>query len=165
MEAELSTPVMGASDTSTIAAMPNVVAVHRNLSHWYNNASFALPTLAGCVVCVAGMAARRGDILAFGAFLLVVALCMTPVVLVSWKQTPTAVVLTADRIVSLHGGRALKALPWAQVYAVKRRETQGNVRWHVSDGKGDRIALDGELEDLDGLVAAARRLAGLATDG
>lgn len=155
------TPVMGAGEASTIAAIPNVVAVHRNLSHWYNNASFALPLLAGIVVCLAGLVTRRGDLLAFGGFLLVVAFCMAPVVLASWKQTATAVVLSQAGITSLHGGRTLKALPWAQVYAVTRRETQGNVRWHVSDGKGDRIALDGELEDLDGLVTQARRLAGL----
>lgn len=149
-------------DAAAIAALPDVIAVHRNTTHWYNNASFALPLLAAIVVAAAGLILRRGDVLAFAGFLFAITLCMAPVVLVSWRQTPTAVVLTADRIVALHDGRVLKSLAWGDVRAVTRRETQGNVRWHVTAESGERITLDGELADLDGLLREAKRLAGLA---
>jgi hypothetical protein len=149
------------ADAAAIAALRDVLAVHRNTTHWYNNASFALPLLAAIVVALAGLILRRGDVLAFAGFLFAVTLAMVPVVLVSWRQTPTAVVLTRERIVALHGGRPLKSLPWRDVRAVTRRETQGNVRWHVTAESGERIALDGELEDLDGLLREARRIAGL----
>jgi len=151
----------GPRDEAAIAALPDVLAVHRNTTHWYNNASFALPLLAAIVVALAGLILRRGDVLAFAGFLFAVTLAMVPVVLVSWRQTPTAVALTRERIVALHGGRELKSLAWRDVRAVTRRETQGNVRWHVTAESGERIALDGELEDLDGLLREARRLAGL----
>jgi hypothetical protein len=153
------------AEATAIATLPGVIAVHRNTTHWYNNASFALPLLATLVVGVVGLLLRRGDVLAFAAFLLAVTLCMLPVVLVSWRQTPTAVVLTTEGIVSLHGGRTLKRLAWPDVCSVTRRETQGNVRWHVATASGERIALDGELADLDGLLREARRLAGLAEPG
>jgi len=153
-------PLAG-GDTAAIAALPGVIAVHRNTTHWYNNASFALPLLAAVVVGLVGLALRRGDVLAFAGFLFVVTACMAPVVLVSWRQTPTAVVLTGDEIVALHDGRTLKRLAWTEVRGVTRRETQGNVRWHVTAATGERIALDGEIADLPGLLREARRLAGL----
>ena len=149
------------ADAAVIAALPDVLAVHRNTTHWYNNASFAMPLLAAIVVLAAGLILRRGDVLAFAGFLFAVTLGMVPVVLVSWRQTATAVVLTRERIVALHDGRELKSLVWREVRGVTRRETQGNVRWHVSSESGERIALDGELEDLDGLLREARRLAEL----
>ena len=97
--------------------------------------------------------------LAFAGFLAAVTACMAPVVLVSWRHTPTAIVLTRAAITSLHGERVLKTLPWTEVASVTRRETQGNVRWIVAAREGERIALDGELEDLPGLIAAIERLA------
>jgi hypothetical protein len=139
----------------------DVLAVHRNSTSWYNNASFALPLLATIVVGIAGLIMRRGDVLAFAGFLGVVTLCMVPVVLVTWRHTATEVVLSRERITSLHGARVLATLPWREVRGVSRRETQGNVRWLVTAEGGERIVLDGEIEDLPGLIAAARRLAGL----
>jgi len=153
------------SDAEAIAALTGVVAIHRNTAHWYNNASFALPLAATLVVGLAGLALRRGDVLAFAGFLALVTAWMAPVVLATWRHTATAVVLTVDDITSLHDGRTLKALPWRDVRSVTRRETQGNVRWLVSAVDGERIALDGELEDLDGLIGEARRLACLPDAG
>lgn len=149
------------SDEQAIAAMAGVVQVHRNPTNWYNNASFALPLAAAVVVSIAGLVLRRGDVLAFAGFLFVVTACMVPVVLVSWRQTATAVVLSTEAITSLHAGRVLKSLPWSNVHSITRRETQGNVRWIVAADDGERLALDGELDQLDRLVAAAQRLAGL----
>ena len=149
------------SDDEAIAGMPGVVQVHRNPTGWYNNASFALPLLAAIVAAIAGLVLRKADILAFSGFLCVVTLCMVPVVLVSWRQTATAVVVSADAITSLHAGRVLKSLCWKDVTSVTRRETQGNVRWIVASAGGERLALDGELENLDRLIETARRLAAL----
>ncbi len=150
-----------AGDDAAIAAMASVVQVHRNSTGWYNNASFALPLIAAVVTALAGLVLRNLDVLAFAGFLFVVTLCMVPVVLVSWQQTATAVVLTADGITSLHSGRTLKSLAWHSVVSITRRETQGNVRWIVADADNERIALDGELDNLDRLIDIARRLSGL----
>ncbi len=151
-------------DERLVASLAGVLQVHRNTTNWYNNASFALPLLATVVVAIAGLALRRSDVLAFAGFLAVVTLCMIPVVLVSWRQTPTAIVLTETEIRSLHSGRVLKALPWDSVHAVTRRETQGNVRWLVQAGEGQHIAIEGEIEDVPGLIEAARRLAGIPAE-
>jgi hypothetical protein len=152
---------VSADDSSAIASMSGVVAVHRNPTSWFNNASFALPLAAAIVVGLAGLVTRRGAILGFAGFLLAVTLCMVPVVLASWRHTATAVVLDRDRITSLHNGTVLKSLLWQEVAVIERRETQGNVRWVVRAHDGERLALDGELEDLDGLLSSARRLSGL----
>jgi len=148
-------------DDEAIGQIFDVVSVHRNTTSWYNNASFALPLAAAILVGLAGLVTRRSDVLGFAGFLCVVTLGMVPVVLVSWRSTPTAVVLSMAEITSLHEGRLLRGLPWSSVVAITRRETQGNVRWIVSTGGEGRIALDGELEDLDGLVRIGCRLAGL----
>jgi len=150
-----------ATEEEALAAIPGIVQVHRNPTGWYNNASFALPLAAALVVAIAGLILRRGDVLAFAGFLFAVTACMVPVVLVSWRQTATMVVVGADGITSLHGRHVLKSLPWTVVRSITRRETQGNVRWIVA-ADDDRLALDGELDHLDRLGATAQRLAGLS---
>lgn len=150
------------SDGTAIAAMHDVIETHRNPTSWYNNASFALPLAGAIIVGVAGLALRRADILGFAGFLFAVTLCMVPVVLASWRHTATVVVLDREHITSLHNGTVLKELRWDEVTAISRRETQGNVRWLVASRDGERLLLDGEIEDLDGLLQAARRLTGLS---
>jgi hypothetical protein len=149
-----------ATEEEALAAIPGLVQVHHNPTGWYNNASFALPLAAAVVVAIAGLIIRRGDVLAFAVFLFAVTVCMVPVVIVTWRQTATTVVLSAGGITSLHDGHILKSLPWTGVRSITRRETQGNVRWIVA-ADDDRLALDGELDHLDRLIATAQRLAGL----
>jgi hypothetical protein len=151
-------------DEAAIARIPDVIAVHRNTTSWYNNASFALPLLATIGAGIVAAVLRNRDIGAFALFLLVVTLLMIPVVLSGWKRTATAVVLSREGITALHGGRTLKELRWDEVVSLTRREVQGNVRWIVKAENGDHIALDGELENLDQLLAAIRRLAHLPDD-
>lgn len=148
-------------DDATIAATAGVIAVHRNTTNWYNNASFALPLAATAVAAIVGALLRNLDWLAFAGFLLVVTLLMIPVVLTSWRHTATAVVLTRDGISALHAGRTLKQLAWQDVIALERRETQGNVRWLVQARESDHVTLEGELDDLEGLLRDVRRLAAL----
>ena len=159
---ERSAPAAG--DEAAIAATAGVIAVHRNTTSWYNNASFALPLAATIVAAIVGALLRNVDWLAFAGFLLVVTLLMIPVVMTSWRHTATAVVLTRDGIAALHNGRTLKSLAWGDVVGLERRETQGNVRWLVQSTAGDHVTLEGELDDLDGLLGGVRRLAGLADE-
>ena len=150
-----------AGDQAAIAATAGVVSVHHNTTSWYNNASFALPLLATVVAAIAGALLRNVDWLAFAGFLLAVTLLMIPVVLTSWRHTATAVVLTRAGISALHNGRRLQTVPWRDVIAIERRETQGNVRWLVQSAAGEHVTLEGELNDIDGLLRTARGLAGL----
>ncbi len=153
------------ADDRAIAGLDGVVASFRNTAHWYNNASFLLPAAAAILVGAAGLVRHSHDLLGFAAFLAAVTAGMAPVVLWGWRQTPTSVVLTRSAIVSLHHGRALKALDWDQVTAVRRRETQGNLRWEITAEDGERILLDGELDGLERLVRQAKALAGLPQEG
>lgn len=152
-------------DRRAIASLPDVVRAFRNLSGWYNNASFLLPLAATVLVGLAGAITRSEELLGFAGFLAAVTVLMVPVVLAAWRQTPTVVVVTDSQIVSIHNGRVLKSLPWPTVTSVRQRETQGNLRWEIASAGGDRMLLDGELEDLDELVALAQRLAGQRGSG
>jgi hypothetical protein len=147
------------NDDRAIAALPGVVASFRNTAHWYNNASFLLPLSATLAVGALGALRHSGELLGFATFLAVVTLAMVPVVLYGWHQTATAVVLTGQGVVSLHGGRVLKSFEWRRVTGVHERETQGNRRWEIATNDGERLLLDGELEDLERLIALAQQLA------
>jgi hypothetical protein len=148
-------------DAAAIARITGMVRAFRNTTSWYNNASFLLPLLATVIVGIAFLITRRAELFGFALFLAVVTLAMLPVVLAAWRQTATTVVVAADTLVSLHGGRVLKSLPWASVIEIGERETQGNIRWEIRAADGSRVLLDGELDDLDELVRLARQLAGL----
>jgi hypothetical protein len=147
-------------DRAAVAALAQVLDVFENEASWYNNASFLLPFVATIVVGAAGLVTRRADVLGFAAFLGAVTLLMIPVVLTTWRRTPTAIAITNAMLVSLHHGRSLKAMAWSDVTSIRERETQGNRRWEIAAGDDDRILLDGELERLPELVQRARQLAG-----
>src|SRR5579875_2915278 len=127
------------ADDRAIAALGGVVGRYRNTANWYNNASFLLPLAATLLVALAGALLHSADLLGFAAFLGVVTGLMAPVVLLGWRQTPTTVVLTQTAITTVHHGTLLKSLEWRQVTAIRRRETQGNVRWEIADAGGDRV--------------------------
>jgi len=146
---------------TALAAETEIVSVHPNESHWWNDASFALP-LVGSIVCVAiGWFASSAELLGFGAFLGFVTLAMFPVVQLSWRNTPTAIVLTSRGALALHAGRVLREVQWTDLASVDRIETMGNVRWRLQPWEGQHLAVDGEIADVPGLVAHARALAGL----
>jgi hypothetical protein len=134
--------------------------VHRNDSHWYNNASFSLPLIGGAVSLGLGFVLDSDEARGFGIFLLVVAALMGPFIVWSWRGTPTAIAVTTDALVSLHGARVLKRLEWSKVVEVERKETLGNVRWRVLERDGDHIAIEGEIEDVPALIAAITRMSG-----
>lgn len=153
-----------ARDAAAIAAMPDLLRLHTNVAGWYNNATFALPALAAFVLYVAWAIVGNLELLGFAIFLTVVTGVMLPLVWLTWQRTPTAVVLRSDGIEALHQGRSLRRLAWADVTAVRRAETMGNVRWYIVARSGDHLTIEGEIEDVPGLLAAARSLAGLPPD-
>jgi hypothetical protein len=148
-------------DLEAVARLPDVVATFVNPTHWYQNASFLLPLVASASVGILGLLRRSLELGGFAAFLLAVSLLMVPIVLAGWRQTATVVALTSDGITALHHGRVLRSIEWKDVDQIGERETQGNIRWQISARDGNRILLDGELDDLPELIASARRLAGL----
>lgn len=159
--ASMPAEALNRADAALVATLDAVVSVHANESHWWNNASFALPLL-GCIVLVTvGWIAGIDEAFGFGLFLGVVALLMTPVVLVGWRGVATAIVLTRDRALALHDGHVMREFPWAEVVAIDRAETMGNIRWRIHSSDGQHLAIDGEIADVEGLVAQARTLAAL----
>ena len=152
---------LGRADATAVATLPDVVAIHANESHWWNHASFALPLL-GCLGFVAGgWLASSPEALGFGLFLGGITVFMLPVVLLTWRSTPTAIVLTRGGALALHDGRTLREVHWATLDHIDRVETMGNVRWRLVPREGPHLAIEGEIADVAGLVARARELAHL----
>lgn len=137
-----------------------MVSVHSNTTSWWNNASFALPAL-GAVVCLGGGALFRSpEALGFGGFLAFVTLVMLPVVRITWRRTPTAVVLTHDAVIALHEGRTLSEIAWRDLARIERADYD-NIKYRLRPREGEHLSIEAELEDLDTLVARASELSGL----
>lgn len=150
-----------AADTAAIEEMDGVAAVHPNDSHWWNHASFVLP-LAGAIVFVAiGLLTGTAEATGFGLFLGGITVFMLPVVLLTWRGTPTAIVLTRDHAIALHEGRTLRQLAWADIDRIERFETMGNVRWKLMPAAGQHLTVDGEIVDVPGLIERAQELSGV----
>lgn len=148
------------ADWALASAMPGFVRLHRNDSHWFSNASFSLPLIGAVILLVVGLLTGSGEARGFGLFLLVVAALMVPVVLWTWRATPTAIAVTEQELLSLHNGRVMKRLPWTEVVEVERKETLGNLRWRVLTREGDHIAIEGEIEDVPGLIGEVTHYSG-----
>lgn len=142
-----------------------VVAAHRNESHWWNHASFVLPLLGAIVFLAIGQLAGLAEATGFGIFLAVVLVLQLPIVWFTWRRTATAIVLTASGAVALHRGRTLAEVRWAELERIERVETLGNVRWRLAGRGGTHIAVEGEIEDVPGLVERASALSGVEPKG
>lgn len=148
------------ADRAAIATLTDVVSTHSNTTSWWNNASFALPAL-GAVLCLGGGALFGSpEALGFGGFLAFVTLVMLPVVRITWRRTPTAVVLTREAVLSLHEGRTLREIPWADLARIERADYD-NIKYRLRPREGDHISIEAELEDLDTLIVRASELSGL----
>jgi hypothetical protein len=152
-------------DAAALNARPGAIRAHGYEGGWYNNATFVFPALASLLALVAWPIAGAAELLGIGLFFLGVTGVMLPLVALTWRRTPTLIVLDADRIEALHQGEPRQALAWDEVNEVRRVETMGNVRWYVISRDGDHLTLEGEIADLEALLAAARRLAGLPAAG
>lgn len=147
-------------DADAIEAMQDVVSVHVNLAHWWNNASFVLPLLVAVVSLAIGLVLGAGEAIGFGLFALAVTALLLPVVALTWRRTPTAVVLTRRCATALHGGRVLRELEWASLAVIERAD-YGNVRWRLRPREGAHLSIEAELSSIDGLIDHAYELSGL----
>lgn len=136
------------------------MSVHSNVTSWWNNASFLLPGLGAALSLAAGAVTGSLEALGFGAFLLVVTLVMLPVVLLTWRRTPTSVVLTRARVLALHEGRTLRDIAWGDLARIEKADYD-NIKWRLRPTHGDHLSIEAELEDVDGLIAHAATLSGL----
>ncbi len=149
-------------DAAAIDRLPDVVSVHVNTSHWWNNASFALPLLASVVSLAVGLLFGSTEATGFAGFLAAVALLMLPVVTVTWRRTPTAVVLTAHAAIALHSGRVLRELRWDELASIEAADYD-NIKWRLRHRDGSHLSVEAELTDIDGLVRRAQELSGLTS--
>lgn len=157
---EADAPALRARDRAVVDAIAGVESVHVLEAHWWNNASFLLPLLVGIVSLAVGALTGAFEAFGFAAFLFAVTAFMFPVVMITWRRTPTAVVLTTDRILALHEGRVLRELRWSEVARIERADYD-NIKWRIRPREGDHLSIESELTDVEGLVDAARRLSGL----
>ena len=164
--AQPSAAALGAADRAFVEACADrVVAAHANETHWWNNGSFALPLL-GAVACLAfGLIFGVGEATGFGLFLGAIALFMLPVVLLTWRNSATSIVLTEAGAYALHNGTVLRQLRWADVHLIDRVDTMGNVRWRIHPHDSQHLAIEGEIADVPGLIEAAQRLSGYQPRG
>ncbi len=136
------------------------MSVHSNTTSWWNNASFLLPGLGAALSLAAGTVTGSIEALGFGAFLFFVTLAMLPVVLLTWRRTPTSIVLTRDRVLALHEGRLLREIPWSELARIERADYD-NIKWRLRPKQGNHLSIEAELEDVEGLIASAAQLSGL----
>jgi hypothetical protein len=140
-----------AADARAIAELDGVVAVHANELHWWNNASFALPFLAAVVSLALGLIAGLAEATDFGLFMLAVTALTSPVVIISWRRTPTAIALTADALVTLHAGRELRCLRWEEIESVRTADYD-EVRWRLFPREGEHLSLESGIARLPALI-------------
>ncbi len=150
------------ANDASIERLDDVVRVHVNDSRWWQNASFALPLLVTVVSLAGGALFGVTELLGFGLFAGVVTLIMTPVVLLTWRGTATAIVLTRDRAVALHAGRILHEVLWSDLSRIERVEYLGNARHKLVHGEFDEfLTVESEIEEAEALVEAAFTLSGI----
>jgi hypothetical protein len=151
-------------DRDLIKTMPGVVSIHPYTASWFNNASFVFPLLAAIGSLIAWATTSSTELLGLAIFFAVVMGLMLPLVYLTWSRTPTTIILRDAGIASLHQGRPLKTLGWSEIVAVTKKDTMGNVRWYISAENEEYISVEGEIDQIDELLANARRLAGLSGD-
>lgn len=149
-------------DAVVVAEMSDLVRVFVNDSHWWQNASFALPMLGFILSTGVGLLFGYAEALGFGLFLGAVTLIMVPVVLLTWRGSATSIVLRDRGIAALHHGRILEEFEWSELRRIERVEYLGNVRHKLLYGEEDRfMTVESEIEDAESLVDSAFTFSGL----
>ena len=150
-----------ALDAAAIEGLPDVVCVYVNDSRWWQNASFALPLLVAVASLLVGVVFQRAEGIGFGLFAAIVTLIMAPVVLLTWRSTATAIVLTKHGASALHLGRVLHHVDWADLQRIERVEYLGNTRYKLVHGDTEFLTVESEIEDSAHLVETAFALSGV----
>lgn len=156
-----STPEPGPRDAAAINAMADVVRVFVNDSRWWQNASFALPLIVSVISLLIGVLFQRAEGIGFGLFAAVVTLVMIPVVLLTWRGTATAIVLTRTGAAALHLGRVLHHVAWSDLQRIERVEYLGNTRYKLVHHDTEFLTVESEIEGAADLVETAFALSGV----
>ncbi len=139
-----------------------MVRIFVNDSRWWQNASFALPLLVSVLTLVPGLIFSITEAIGFGLFASAVTLIMLPVVLLTWRSTATAIVLTREGAYALHRGKLLHEVPWSELRRVEEVEYLGNRRYKLVHGEDERfLSVETEIEDREDLVELAFELSGI----
>ena len=156
-------PPVRAADAAAIATMSEVVSVHVNRTHWWNNASFVLPLLVAMLSIAIGAIFSVGEATGFGLFALAVTALLLPIVAAMWRRTATAVVLTGEAVIALHQGRELRSVRWDELDRIEPAD-YASVQWRLRARDGSHLSIEAELHDVDGLIDSASELSGLPRD-
>lgn len=149
-------------DADLVRGLPDVVRVFPNPSYWWQNASFALPLLVTVVSLLIGLVLGITEAIGFGLFGAVVTLIMVPVVMLTWRNTATSIVLTRSGALALHEGRPLHRLEWSDLRRIERVEYLGNTRYKLVHGEDDEyLVVESEIEGGEALVDEAFALSGI----
>jgi len=154
-------PTPHARDLEAIEAMRDVERVYVNDSRWWQNASFALPLIVSVVSLLIGVVLDRAEGIGFGLFAGVVTLIMIPVVLLTWRGTATAIVLTKGGASALHLGRVLHHVDWSDLQRIERVEYLGNTRFKLVHHDTEFLTVESEIEGGADLVETAFALSGV----
>lgn len=149
-------------DAAFVQRTAGVVGVYANPSYWWQNASFALPLLITVVSLGAGLLFGIAEAVGFGLFCAVVTVIMVPVVLLTWRNTATSIVLTREGATALHEGKPLHELRWSDLRRIERVEYLGNTRFKLVHGDEDRfLVVESEIQGAPDLVERAFALSGI----
>lgn len=149
------------ADARAVAGMGGVVRVYANPNRWWQNATFALPLLVTVLALAAGFMLDSTEAKGFGLFGLAVTVFMVPVVLLTWRGTATAVVLTAEGATALHLGQPLHEVAWADLQRIEKVEYLGNARYKLVHHDTEFLTIESEIEDAADLVETAFALSGV----
>ena len=142
--------------------MDGVVRVYVNDSRWWQNASFALPLIVSVISLAVGLVLQRAEGIGFGLFASVVTLIMIPVVLLTWRSTATAIVLTKTGASALHLGKVLHHVDWSDLQRIERVEYLGNTRYKLVHHDTEFLTVESEIEGSADLVDTAFSLSGVS---
>ena len=149
------------TDAAAARALGDVRAAYPNDNRWWQNASFALPLLVTIVSLAGGTLFGSAEATGFGLFAAAVTVLMAPVVIVTWRGTATAIVLTRTGAAALHRGRVLHALEWHDLRRIERVEYLGNTRYKLVHGDDEYLTVESDVEGAADLVDTAFALSGV----
>lgn len=155
-------PSVRRRDAEVVRALPDVVRVFPNPSYWWQNASFALPLIVSVISLGVGLVFDLTEALGFGLFGMVVTAIMVPVVMLTWRNTATSVVLTRTGALALHEGKPIHRLDWSELRRIESVEYLGNQRYKLVHGEDERfMVIESEIVGGADLVDEAFALSGI----
>ena len=149
-------------DAEVARGLPDIVRVYPNPSYWWQNASFALPLIVSVISLAVGVVFGLAEALGFGLFGLVVTAIMVPVVMLTWRNTATSIVLTRSGAMALHEGKPIHTLEWTELRRIESVEYLGNQRYKLVHGDDERfMVIESEIVDGAALVDEAFALSSI----